>query len=201
MDCRKAFFLLLIAKAFLSLCAYEEEGIASWYGPNFQGRKTANGEIFDTEELTAAHKTLPFDTMVRVINLENGRAVTVRINDRGPYVDGRLIDLSRRAAESIGMISSGTAKVRLESVDPLVKALSYSGPLTFTIQVASFSDLVNALNMKRKLAAAGYTPMARLTNEGITRLFLPGIAASECYAIIKDLEDRGITGLVVKQDR
>ena len=201
MDRSKAFLLLILLTSLFSLIAYEEEGVASWYGPNFQGKKTANGEIFDTEELTAAHKTLPFDTMVRVTNLENGKTVTVRINDRGPYVGDRLIDLSRKGAESIGMISSGTAKVRLETLDPLVEAITYSGPLTFTIQVASFSDLVNALNMKRKLAAAGYSPTARLTNEGITRLLLADIAASECYGIIKDLENRGITGLVVKQDR
>lgn len=93
---------------------WREEGIASWYGPNFAGRLTANGEIFDPSRLTAAHKTLPFDTRIRVTNLENGRVVVVRINDRGPFIDGRIVDLARGAAEVIGLIADGTARVRLE---------------------------------------------------------------------------------------
>lgn len=90
------------------------EGRASWYGPKFAGRKTANGEIFDPNQLTAAHKTLPFGTFVQVHNLENNMSVVVRINDRGPFKPGRIIDLSRAAAESINMISTGTAPVRIE---------------------------------------------------------------------------------------
>lgn len=90
-----------------------EEGIASWYGRAFDGRPTASGEIFDSGALTAAHRRLPFGTLVRVIDVETGGEVVVRINDRGPYVDGRIIDLSRAAADSIGMIRAGTATVRL----------------------------------------------------------------------------------------
>ena len=90
------------------------EGRASWYGPNFAGKRTANGEIFDPSHLTAAHQTLPFGTQVRVTNLNNGRSVVVRINDRGPFVGRRIIDLSRRAAELVDMIGTGTAPVRLE---------------------------------------------------------------------------------------
>ncbi len=90
------------------------EGRASWYGPGFAGRRTANGEVFDPSQLTAAHKTLPFGTQVRVTNLNNGRSTLVRINDRGPFKPGRIIDLSRAAAEQIGMIGSGTAPVQLE---------------------------------------------------------------------------------------
>ena len=90
------------------------EGVASWYGPGFAGRRTASGEVFDPSQLTAAHKTLPFGTTLRVTNLANGLSVTVRINDRGPFIPGRVIDLSRAAAERIGMIGSGTARVRLE---------------------------------------------------------------------------------------
>lgn len=93
-----------------------EEGLASWYGPGFAGRLTANGEIFDPNELTAAHKTLPFDTRVRVTSVRNGRSVVVRINDRGPFKPGRVIDLSRAAAEAIGMIGSGVAPVTLTIV-------------------------------------------------------------------------------------
>lgn len=90
------------------------DGIASWYGPGFNGRTTASGEVFNTNQMTAAHKTLPFGTRVRVTNLTNGRSVVVRINDRGPYHGSRVIDLSRAAAEQIDMIQNGTANVRIE---------------------------------------------------------------------------------------
>ena len=85
---------------------WSETGIASWYGPGFQGNQTANGETYDMEAMTAAHKELPFNTRVQVENLDNGRTVEVRINDRGPFVDGRIIDLSRGAARQIDMIGS-----------------------------------------------------------------------------------------------
>ena len=92
-------------------------GIASFYGKRFHGRPTASGERYDMAQLTAAHKTLPFGSRVRVVNLANGREVVVRINDRGPFVRGRHIDLSRRAAEQIGMIASGHASVRMELIE------------------------------------------------------------------------------------
>lgn len=88
--------------------------MASWYGPGFAGRLTANGEVFDPSQMTAAHKELPFNTLVRVHNLENGHSAVVRINDRGPFKPGRIIDLSRAGAEAIGMIGSGVARVQLE---------------------------------------------------------------------------------------
>lgn len=94
-----------------------QEGQASWYGPNFVGRPTANGETFDPQRLTAAHPTLPFDTRVRVTHLATDRSVVVRINDRGPFKPGRVIDLSRAAAEVIGLISSGVAAVRIEPAE------------------------------------------------------------------------------------
>lgn len=93
---------------------HELVGEASWYGPGFAGNLTASGEVFDPSEMTAAHKTLPFHTRVRVTNLDNGRTVVVRINDRGPFKPGRVIDLSRAAAEVIGLVQSGVAPVRLE---------------------------------------------------------------------------------------
>jgi rare lipoprotein A len=91
-----------------------QTGLASWYGPKFAGRRTSNGEIFDPSQLTAAHRTLPFGTLVRVTNLVNGRSVVVRINDRGPFKPGRIIDLSRAAADAVGMTRMGVANVRLE---------------------------------------------------------------------------------------
>lgn len=89
-------------------------GRASWYGPKFHGRLTANGEIFDSNALTAAHPSLPFGTKVRVTNLRNGRSVIVRINDRGPFIKGRIIDVSAAAARVLGMVNSGTASVQLD---------------------------------------------------------------------------------------
>ena len=104
-----AFALILCGSG--SAFAAGSSGMASWYGPGFQGRRTASGERFNTHALTAAHKTLPFGTRVRVVNRQNGRSVVVRINDRGPHVRGRVIDLSRAAARAIGL--SGAAKVAI----------------------------------------------------------------------------------------
>jgi len=92
---------------------YDETGIASWYGPTFYGRHTANGEMYDGNQLTAAHKTLPMPVNVRVTNLENGKSLVVRVNDRGPYARGRIIDLSKRAAELLDVVETGTARVRV----------------------------------------------------------------------------------------
>jgi len=94
-----------------------QEGVASYYADQFHGRRTANGETFDMHALTAAHQTLPFNTRVRVTNLDNGRSVVVRINDRGPFVKGRIIDLSYGAAKNVGLIGPGTARVRLEVLE------------------------------------------------------------------------------------
>ncbi|MCB1517364.1 MAG: septal ring lytic transglycosylase RlpA family protein [Hyphomicrobiaceae bacterium] len=106
----------LVSGASAALAATYQQGTASWYGPGFNGRRTANGETFNMNALTAAHKTLPFGTRVKVTNLHNGKVVVVRINDRGPYAHGRVIDLSRAAAQDIGMIGAGTAPVKLEII-------------------------------------------------------------------------------------
>ncbi len=94
--------------------AYDETGIASWYGPGFHQDRTANGEIFDQNQMSAAHKTLPMPSLVRVTNLDNGRSIVVRINDRGPFVNGRIIDMSWRCAQLLGFDRVGTAKVRVQ---------------------------------------------------------------------------------------
>ena len=124
----KSFLPLLIAlfMIMLSACApyqarkhggtYHSQGIASWYGPGFYGHKTASGEKFTAKGLTAAHKTLPFGTMLRVTNIDNGRSVVVRVNDRGPFVRNRIIDLSKSAAEKIGMMGTGTARVEVATL-------------------------------------------------------------------------------------
>ncbi len=120
-----------------------EEGLASWYGPGFAGRRTANGEIFNPSELTAAHKSLPFGTQVRVLNLENGRSVIVRINDRGPFRPGRIIDLSRAAAERLNMVSRGVARVRLELLTadglPVLSIASFSALSSYDVASNRFA--------------------------------------------------------------
>lgn len=117
------FFLLLVMGHCVSMTALfgqspsTQKGLATYYGDKFQGRKTANGELFCQTQLTAAHRTLPFNTWVKVTNLKNLRAVVVRINDRGPYRKGRIIDLSKRAAFEIGLLLDGNSKVLVEVVD------------------------------------------------------------------------------------
>src|SRR5205814_5187831 len=147
-------------------------GVASWYGPGFHGNRTANGEIYDQYELTAAHPSLPLGTRVMVTNLENGRAVQVRVNDRGPFVDGRAIDLSYAAARTIGMVGPGTVRVRIEVLGPttLAAAVPVAAPpaspparpsppaprdvLTgsYTAEVAALSDPDKAEHLRRALA-------------------------------------------------
>jgi rare lipoprotein A len=117
-----------------------ETGVASWYGYPYHGRYAADGEIYDMEKLTAAHRTLPFGTWVRVKNLNNARSVKVRITDRGPFIEGRIIDLSRAAARSIGLMSPGIGPVRVEVVELPLGA----GPGRFAVQVGAFQVRGNA---------------------------------------------------------
>ncbi len=124
---------------------YDETGIASWYGEQFHGKYTANGEVFDLNQVTAAHRTLPMPAVVRVTNLENGRSIAVRVNDRGPYARGRIIDMSRRAAQLLGFEGQGTAKVHVQIMVPE------------SIQVAS---LAGRRGTDPALAAAAPPPQA-----------------------------------------
>jgi len=127
----------------------EFEGIASYYAEPYHGRRTANGEVFDTYRgLTAAHRTLPFNTMIRVTNKLNGRAVDLRINDRGPFVDERVIDLSLRAAQAIDMIRSGVAPVK---VTVLSAGNTGEKSAAFAVQVAALDNLGAAQELKRRL--------------------------------------------------
>jgi rare lipoprotein A len=98
-----------------------QTGIASWYGPRFHGRKTASGEVFDQNKMTAAHRTLPFGTRVELTHVKNGRSVEVRINDRGPYRRGRIIDVSRAAAADLGMKNAGLARVQIRPIHSLIR--------------------------------------------------------------------------------
>jgi len=126
------------------------EGVASWYGPGFHGQRTANGETYDQHRLTAAHPTWPLGTRARVTNLDNGRSVTVRINDRGPYVDGRVLDLSYAAARALGMVESGTCTARIE---PLLDEGEPLGVVGFAVQVAAFADASRASRYRDEVAS------------------------------------------------
>ncbi len=125
-----------------------ETGVASWYGPDFHGKFTSNKEIYDMYDMTAAHRTLPFGTYVMVTNLDNGRTATVRINDRGPFVGDRIIDLSYAAARVLGMIGPGTVPVRLEVLRDILPAPGGRG---WSVQAGSFISKDNASNLARKL--------------------------------------------------
>ncbi|MFM7140413.1 MAG: septal ring lytic transglycosylase RlpA family protein [Alphaproteobacteria bacterium] len=124
-------------------------GVASWYGPGFHGKATTSGEIYDQEAMTAAHPTWPLGTRVRVTNLDNGRQTVVRVNDRGPFVGGRAIDLSRAAARKLDMLGPGTCRVRLE---PLL-APGESLEVRFAVQVAAFDEESEARSYRRRLLA------------------------------------------------
>jgi peptidoglycan lytic transglycosylase len=127
-----------------------EEGIASWYGHPYDGRPTASGEIYNMYAMTAAHRTLPFGTRVRVHDLENHRSVEVRINDRGPFVKGRIIDLSYAAAQAMHM--PGTALVRLEILGYGAQASAAPPPGVFAVQVGAFQDRRNAERLKNQIS-------------------------------------------------
>ena len=126
-----------------------ETGLASWYGHPYHGRASASGEIYDMEQMTAAHRTLAFGTVVRVYDLDNDKAVDVRINDRGPFVDGRVIDLSHAAARAIEMIGPGTARVRLE----ILSVPAAAGPAYFGVQVGAFRNRDNAEHLRGAMEA------------------------------------------------
>jgi len=142
---------------------YFEKGLASWYGDEFRGKPTASGEIFDPDDMTAAHKTLPLGTIVKVKNLDNGKEAELKINDRGPFVRGRIIDCSRKGAKELGYFANGTAKVKIEVVK-VGKGRAGKSPTTvlddsadkvldgsFTVQTGAFKEVKNAKGLKETL--------------------------------------------------
>lgn len=154
---------------------FTQKGIASWYGPTFHGKKTANGEIYNMHDMTAAHKTLPIGTMVSVHNLKNDREIVVRINDRGPFVRGRIIDLSNAAAQKIGMIADGTAPVEIEALETVTKNGIAEQPVPdldkgdFTVQIGAFSDPQRAMRLKAGLEKEyGIVVVAIFVKDGTT---------------------------------
>ncbi len=147
---------------------YRERGVASWYGPNFHGKPTANGEVFDMDQMTAAHKTLPLPVYAQVTNLRNGKRVVVRINDRGPFVDNRLIDMSRAAAHALDMVGPGTTLVDVQVIPgpgggPVTLASPPAAPPTpvrhsdgFFIQVGAYGEAQNAQRVVSSLRGSGF---------------------------------------------
>lgn len=202
-----AFCCLLLTILLLSSCGSKkttvkngtvfQTGEASWYGPGFHGNQTANGERYNQNALTAAHRTLPFNSIVRVISLENNKYVDVRINDRGPFVGDRIIDLSRAAASRIDMIQSGTANVRLivlqspEQIDR--NRHSYE---IFTVQVASFDSRREAEQLATRIRN-GWVEQATVNSRQVFRVYVGQFSdRNQANRVRRTLNRQGLSGFV-----
>ncbi len=158
-----------------------EEGVASWYGHPFHGRQTASGERYDMEAPTAAHQSLPFGTIVEVYNLDNGRRTQLRINDRGPFVDNRIIDVSRYGARRLDMIGPGTARVRLAIVDAPRSVGCWE------VQGGSFSSPENAAGLRERFEDEGH-PARVVREDGVHRVLLgPFTSEAEANRVAGDV--------------
>lgn len=193
---------------------YQMRGIASWYGPNFHGKKTSNGEIFNTYAMTAAHKTLPMNTIVRVTNLNNNKSIVVRINDRGPFVNDRIIDLSKAGASGIDMLQKGTALVLLEVIgfsDMADKSHINQKPTNsqtyeisdentfyggnFMVQVGAFKNKNGALITKANYEKTYSNVKILESSDGLFRVFISGFKSEdEARDIAKNI---GINGAFI----
>lgn len=197
---RVSMALLLLLLSFFALSSVAasdvdvvQTGYASWYGGHFQGRMTANGETFDTNQLTAAHRTLPFNSIVRVTNVRNERSVVVRINDRGPFVENRIIDLSRAAADAIGLTAAGVGMVRLE-----VLHLQRETELR-TIQVGSYSVRSNASAVANTLREGGLSPVIQqVANRKVYRVLIQSVPEGEVDSYRERLRELGFPQVLVK---
>ena len=176
-----------------------ETGVASWYGYPYHGRRAANGEIYDMEKLTAAHRTLAFETWVEVQNLDNGKNVTVRITDRGPFVDGRVIDLSKAAARSIDMLGPGLANVRLK----IVSAPPDAAVATFAVQVGAFQDRERAERVRSEFERTfGVARVVRRSGNPVLWRVLVGSEPTQdaAAALAAKIRTPGQPALVVRLD-
>jgi rare lipoprotein A len=181
---------------------YTETGRASWYGHPYHGRRAANGEVYDMEKLTAAHRTLPFETWVRVENLTNDKTVEVRITDRGPFVDGRIIDLSHAAARQIEMIGPGVAPVRLR----VIRAPENAPKALFAVQVGAFRQRTGAESVRGEMESRyGHARVVpRSGNPELWRVLVgeestPQDAAALAERIRRESNEK-ISGFVVRID-
>jgi rare lipoprotein A len=215
---RNAFLLVLVVSSLSAACAsrspapvapqippasgWTEEGVASWYGgrDGFEGKPTASGEIYDSSLLTAAHRELPLGSIVEVTNLDNGKAVRVRINDRGPFIAGRIIDLSRAAAEEIGLLGPGVGSVRLSVVTPGVVQEIVSPSGRWAVQVGSFADRLRAERHAERVRGIGRRVFLE-PFRGLSRVKVgPFDSRKEAQRELETLEDEGFEGIVVPTD-
>ena len=196
-------------KVLTSNRGYKKRGIASWYGPNFNGQATACGEIYDMFDFTAAHKTLPMPSYLRVKNLKNGKTVVVKVNDRGPFVGNRIIDLSYAAARRIDMLEDGTAFVELLSISQLEAAqtINYGDKSNMSkerlanivkfnsnkiyLQIGAFEEKNNALNIQKKVSSEGirnvHIERSRIKRKVIYRVQIGPIKTIDRYDQIVSL--------------
>lgn len=175
-----------------------EDGIASWYGPDFHGKLTANGEVYDMDGLTAAHRTLPFGTVLLVENLNNGLTVNVRINDRGPFAKNRIIDLSREAAKRVDMIGPGTAPVRLYLLkgDLANSRVTDLKVANFTVQLGSYKTKQQALNLSGQIKGSRVEEIL-VNGEMYYRVYFGIYQDTEIAAEhLHNLQKQGFTGFV-----
>ena len=175
-----------------------EEGMASWYGPGFHGKLTANGEPYDMDQLTAAHRTLPFNSIVKVRNLSNGESVLVRINDRGPFAKGRIIDLSRKAAREIGMIGSGTANVALMLMNDTLKHSRTTDlkTATYTIQLGSYREKNKAFEHSRTIHGSRVETINKQRSVFYRVYYGTFVDKSKARQKQQELDQRGFRGYV-----
>ena len=216
MKTKKIFVLFLLGLTSFSFAnVYKSNAQASYYAEKYHGRKTANGETFNMYAMTCAHKTLPFGTILRVTNLKNNKTVDVRVNDRGPFVKGREIDVSKAAAQKLGMIKTGTANVRIEIVEKSslvqvskenpVKTVSYkSMPRAssdfWDVQVASFSNRENANRLAQNLLKEGFENVYFQKTSTAVRVVLKKIPDSKLQNIESHLRTIGQTEYIVKKN-
>jgi len=176
-----------------------ESGVASWYGPKFHGKRTANGEIYNMYSLTAAHRTLPFNSFVRVHNLDNGESIVVRINDRGPFAKNRIIDLSKKAAAEIGMLGPGTARVQLYLVEGdrnSVADRNLKEP-TYTVQLGSFAEENRAIRRSSQISGSRVEKVYLNGGNAVYRVYYGTFTRQERAEEAKrDLEKQGFNGYV-----
>ncbi len=194
-----------------------ETGIASWYGVPYHGRRSASGEIYDMEKLTAAHRALPFETWVEVTNLSNGKQVDVRITDRGPFVRGRIIDLSMAAARELDMVRAGTARVRLKVIVAPVNVAPVSQPLGnappaktldgpparggYAVQAGAFSDPAHAEAMRAALPNSDARVVERPGNPSLWRVLVGhALTAQDAAALAAEVGKATGQAFVVKED-
>jgi len=193
---RRLLLLIMLVSAAAVWADPEMDGLASWYGGKFHGRLTSSGEVFDTNTMTAAHKLLPFGTLVRVTNKENGLSAVVKINDRGPFVEGRIIDLSRAAADEIGMLGEGVVPVSLEIV-----AFASTNREVYALQVGAFSVGPNADKVRQTLEAAGFYVTIEKTPLNVARVLVRGIPAAALPDARKRLEALGFLQYLLRKEK